>query len=96
MQGPTLTEQVLDRVGKGISMANWAKRLSVFIAVALMAYLPTTQQASAISAELAKKCRALAVKAHPTSRPGSKATGAGKAERDYFQACLAKSGKMEN
>jgi hypothetical protein len=35
-------------------------------------------------AELAKTCRALAIKAHPTQRDGSKT-----AQRDYFQDCVA-------
>jgi len=35
-------------------------------------------------AELAKTCRALAIKAHPTQRAGSKT-----AQRDYFQDCVA-------
>jgi hypothetical protein len=36
-------------------------------------------------AELAKTCRALAIKVHPTQRAGSKT-----AQRDYFQDCVAK------
>jgi hypothetical protein len=55
-----------------------------------------TYPSSAISAELAKKCRAMAIKAHPNPIPGSKASGAEKAEREYFQTCIAKGGKMEN
>lgn len=51
------------------------------------------QPASAITAELAKKCRELAIKAHPTQRAGTK-TGAAKAQQDYFRACVAKQGKM--
>ena len=77
-------------------MADWAKRSGVIFVIAVMAYLPMTQQASAISAELAKKCRALAIKAHPPAKPGTKAAGTAKAERDYYEACLAKGGKMEN
>jgi hypothetical protein len=41
------------------------------------------------SAELAKTCRALAIKAHPTQRAGSGA-GSAQAQRDYFQECVAK------
>ena len=40
------------------------------------AYLLTAQEASAISVELAIKCRALAIKAHPAPKVGTKATGA--------------------
>ena len=64
--------------------------------LALAAYLPMTSPSSAISADLAKKCRAMAIKAHPTPLAGSKASGVEKAQRDYFQACIAKDGKMDN
>ena len=45
------------------------------------------------TAEVAKKCRALAVKAHPTQPAGSKG-GAEQAQRDYFRDCIAKGGNM--
>jgi hypothetical protein len=48
-----------------------------------------------ISAELAKKCRALAIQAHPTQQPGSR-YGSGQAQREYYRECIAKDGKMEN
>jgi hypothetical protein len=75
-------------------MAKLVKTLSVFIVLAVPASLSTTQPASAISVELAKKCRALAIKAHPSPAPGSKATGAEKAQRDDFQACVASGGAV--
>lgn len=77
-------------------MTKLAKSFSMLIILTLMAYLPMAQPASAISADLAKKCRAMAIKAHPTPRPGSKSTGAEKAQREYFGECVAKGGKMEN
>ena len=51
--------------------------------------------ASAITAELAKKCRDAALKAHPTPRAGTK-TGAAKAQQDFFRSCVAKDGNIEN
>jgi hypothetical protein len=45
------------------------------------------------AAALAKKCRELAVKAHPRAVAGSK-TGTAKAEREYFAACISKNGEM--
>jgi hypothetical protein len=45
------------------------------IVLALTAYLSMAQPASAISVELAKKCRAMAIKAHPTQIAGTKQTG---------------------
>jgi hypothetical protein len=55
----------------------------------------TARPTSPISAELAKTCRELAIKAHPTQRQGS-ATGSGQAQRDYFKECVAKRGNMQN
>ena len=48
-----------------------------------------------ISAELAKTCRALAIKAHPT-QPAVSRTASGQAQRDYFQECVANGGNMQN
>jgi hypothetical protein len=48
-----------------------------------------------VSAELAKKCRALAIKAHPTQPSGSR-YGSAQAQRDYYQQCIAKDGNVEN
>ena len=48
--------------------------------------------AGPISAELAKKCRALAIKAHPNERAGT--IPYAQAQRDYFQTCIAKGGNM--
>ena len=76
-------------------MMKWQKQFAVFIPLILTAYVSVVSPASAITAELAKKCRALAIKAHPSPIPGTKAKGAEKAQRDYFQQCIAKDGKME-
>jgi hypothetical protein len=70
------------------------RRIGV-IAVAAAVVFSTTQLASAISADLAKKCRELAIKAHPTAAPGS-AKGNGQAQRDYFRECVAKAGNMKD
>src|SRR5215510_2261533 len=48
-----------------------------------------------ISAELAKRCRALAIKAHPTQPAGTR-NAWGQAQRDYFQECVAKSGDKQD
>lgn len=49
--------------------------------------------AFAISVDLAKKCRDMAIKAHPFDVAGSK-TGSAAAERSYFKECVAKGGNM--
>jgi hypothetical protein len=51
--------------------------------------------ASAISADLANKCRNMAIKAHPPPiPPGSKAYA--QAERAVFSECVAKNGQMQS
>jgi hypothetical protein len=52
------------------------------------------QRAGAITAELAKKCRAMALKAHPYQMVGEKGHGSAAAERDYFNQCVARGGNM--
>jgi hypothetical protein len=78
-----------------VSMAKPAKNFSALIVLALTAYLPMVLPASALSAEIAKKCRAMAIKANPSPKLGSKASGADKAQRDYFRECIANGGKTE-
>jgi hypothetical protein len=54
---------------------------------ALLAETAPTGRSNAtapVSAELAKTCRALAIKAHPTQLAGS-STASGQAQRDLFQ-----------
>jgi hypothetical protein len=48
-----------------------------------------------LTAQLAKKCRALAFKAYPPEPIGSKSSNA-KAQRAYFEDCVAKNGNMSN
>jgi hypothetical protein len=50
--------------------------------------------ARAITADLAKKCRELAIKAHPYKLPGVKGPGSAEPQRDYFNTCVAKGGNM--
>ena len=70
-------------------------RDKVFGALALAALLSAQAPANAITAELAKKCRAMAAKAHPTPRVGTK-SGEQKAQTAYFRDCVAKDGKIDD
>ena len=63
------------------------KRLAASFIFILFASLSVVSSASAISADLAKECRAMAFKAHPPTPPGAKAGSAG-AERDFYRACI--------
>ncbi len=69
--------------------------LAVFILSAQIFILSAGSSATAITADLAKKCREMAVKAHPPPNPlGNKAYA--QAERDFFRECVSKNGHMED
>jgi hypothetical protein len=57
--------------------------------------ISATGTASAITVELAKKCRQLAIGAHPPARAGSK-TGTGAAERAFYRSCIDNGGSPPN
>ena len=59
-------------------MAKPMKSSFVLMVLAVGAYLPMTYRSSAISVELAKKCRAMAIKAQPNAAIVGKAKGAEK------------------
>ena len=69
-----------------------------FVATTLWAEtMPTvgSDNTAPISAELAKTCRELAIKAHSTQVACS-TTGSAQAQRDYFKECVTKRGNMQN
>ncbi len=76
-------------------MANAVRVAGVLFLAAFLACGPTATGAFAISTELAKKCRELAVKAHPPKRPGSR-RGSAQAEREFYQNCIAKDGNVDH
>jgi hypothetical protein len=63
--------------------------------IALATAVPTGSASSAPSAELAKKCRDMMIKAHPPRPPGSR-TGNATQQQEYFRTCVARNGKMDN
>lgn len=52
------------------------------------------ETASAITVELAKKCRALELKAHPYKLVGERGPGSAQVERAYFKECIDRGGDM--
>jgi hypothetical protein len=74
-------------------MTNATKIAAIGVCVAVSVAAAATP-ASAISLELAKKCRTLALKAHPYKLPGEKGPGSAVAERDYYNQCVTKGGNM--
>jgi hypothetical protein len=55
----------------------------------------SAQSDSPPSAELAKKCREMTVKAYPPVPAGTK-KGTAQAERDFFKKCIANRGQGQN
>jgi hypothetical protein len=64
---------------------------AIFVAVQI-ATVAAVSPAAAISADLAKKCRDMAIKAHPREPVGT--TPYAQLERDLFRACIAKNGEV--
>ena len=71
-------------------MSKSVKILSAVLFFTVPAYSAYAQTTSTITADLANKCRQEAIKAHPTPKAGTKASGVEKAQRDAFQACVSK------
>ncbi len=75
-------------------MGNFLTALAATILSGQLIIVCTASPAAAISAELAKKCRDMAIRAHPPPVPfGNKAYA--QAEREFFRECVAKHGEME-
>ena len=74
------------------------KYIVTLVGLALIIVVPTTDNASAISVQLAKKCEALTAKAFPPRELGNPAAGSakgsGKEERAYYKKCVANGGKV--
>ncbi len=64
------------------------------LAVTVQILLSSASPADAVSADLAKKCRQMAVKAHPPEVAGTKPYA--QAERTFFRECVSKNGQMQN
>jgi hypothetical protein len=76
------------------------KSTSLFTALICIAVISATSRASAVTAEAAKKCAALASKAYPPVVPGNPAAGITKGtlqdRQNYYQKCLANEGKTDS
>lgn len=69
-------------------------KLLVFGAAGAVILCMPGESASAITAELAKKCRDMALKVYPYKLVGQPGPGNAQAQRSYFSECVAKEGKM--
>jgi hypothetical protein len=63
------------------------------LAVTIQILLSSASPAAAVSADLAKKCRQMAVKAHPREVAGTNPYA--QAERSFFRECVSKNGQMQ-
>jgi K+-transporting ATPase c subunit len=69
------------------------KVLAAVFVLALGLAVESPAQA-AISAQLAKQCRAMMIKAHPPQVFGSTSTGNAATERAYFSECVSRNADM--
>jgi hypothetical protein len=78
-------------------LANLKSR-SALAVLACIAVGTSASNASAVTAEVAKRCEALTAKAYPPLVPGNPAAGTakgtGSAERKYYSNCVAHGGSM--
>ncbi|MGY4626690.1 hypothetical protein ACVWY3_004446 [Bradyrhizobium sp. USDA 4486] len=71
----------------------------MLLAVTCLAVGALPGHASALTAELARKCSALTAKQFPPREPGNPAAGSakgsGRAQHDYFNKCVVNNGRMD-
>ena len=69
------------------------------LALVCAAMLAYTNDASAVTAEVARKCQVLTSKAFPPREPGNPAAGSAKGsgldEQIYFKRCVANGGQVD-
>jgi hypothetical protein len=63
---------------------------TIVLLVGISAALPAHAK---VSAKIAKRCHAMALKAHPSSLPDIKAVA--DLRRSYYRLCIARRGKMD-
>lgn len=72
---------------------------AAFLALTYIFVGSTPNPAIGVTAEVARKCKALTDTAFPPRQPGNPAAGSlkgsGRAAQDYFNKCVADGGKME-
>jgi len=76
-------------------MRKLVQSVGVSAVLAAVGTFSTMQFACAISADIAKKCRELAIESHPPAMAGS-SKGSAQAERDYFRQCVANGGSGQS
>src|SRR5262244_1548926 len=84
----------------GYSMLAHVKFESALVGLVCIAVGCMNGRASAVTAEVARKCAALTAKAYPPQVVGNPAAGLAKGtvqtKRDYFNKCVATRGNMDD
>jgi len=75
-------------------MTGCKKGVAAATIAAVLALSLAGERASALSPELANKCRAMALKTYPPQRAGG-ATINAQAQRNYFKMCVSKNGDVD-
>ena len=82
-----------------MNMVRKLKSTFMVLAVTWVALGVATSSASAVTAELARKCSTLMAKQFPPREPGNPAAGSakgsGRAQHDFFSKCIANNGNMD-
>jgi hypothetical protein len=88
-----------DSNAKEIAMFAKLKLASVFAGLICIAVASATNNASAVTAEVAKKCSVLAANEFPPRVIGNPAAGRARGtpqdQRDYFNSCVANGGNID-
>jgi hypothetical protein len=71
-----------------------------FLALICIALGSTSNRATAVTVEVARKCKVLTDTAYPPREPGNPAAGSakgtGRVAQDYFNKCVANAGKADD
>jgi hypothetical protein len=79
-------------------LAN-VKFWGMIVAISCIVLGQMTGQATALTAEIARNCNALATKAFPPRQVGNPAAGVkggAKARQEYYRKCIENDGKMDH
>jgi hypothetical protein len=71
-----------------------------FLALICIALGSTSNRATAVTVEVARKCKVLTDTAYPPREPGNPAAGSakgtGRVAQEYFNKCVANGGKVDD
>jgi hypothetical protein len=84
--------------GGSFVIANVTIKSALAAGLMCVAVISTTNNASAVTAEVARKCAALTAKAYPPRVVGNPAAGStkgsGLSQQEYFKRCVANGGDV--